>query len=58
MTVQPYQVQIIRPDGTRELAIYFATGSTHAYYTAAEFNPGCQISVIGRPPEWSGDDPL
>lgn len=58
MTVQPYQVQVVRADGSRELAIYYANGSTHAHYIAAELNPGCQINLLGRPPEWSGDDPL
>jgi len=58
MIVQPYQIQITRVDGTRELVIYHANGATHAHYTAAELNPGCQVSVIGLLPEWEGDDPL
>lgn len=58
MTVQPYQVQLTRPDGNRELVIFYANGSTHAYYVAAELNPGCQVSVIGLLPEWEGDDSL
>ncbi len=58
MTVQPYQVQIVRPSGDRELAVYYANGGTHAHYVAIELNPGCQINVLGLLPEWSGDDPL
>lgn len=58
MTVRPYQIQLVRPSGDRELVVYYASNSTHAYYTAAEINPGCQVNVIGLLPEWSGDDSL
>jgi hypothetical protein len=56
MTVQSYQVHITKPDGNRELAIYYANGSTHAHYIAQELNPGCGVSVLGLTPEWNGDD--
>jgi hypothetical protein len=58
VTTQPYQVQVIRPSGDRELAVYYANGATHAHYTAAELNPDCQINVIGLLPQWDGDDSL
>jgi hypothetical protein len=56
MTAQPYQVQLTKSDGSRELVVYYACGSTHAHYTATELNPDCQVSVIGLYPEWAGDD--
>ncbi len=56
VTVEPYQIQLTRPDGIREIVVYYASGSTHAHYVAAELNPGCQVNVIGLLPEWTGDD--
>lgn len=58
MKTQPYQIQLVRPNGDREIVVYYANGSTHAHYIAAELNPGCTISVLGLLPEWSSDDPL
>jgi hypothetical protein len=58
MTVQPYQIQLVRPDGSREISVYYANGSTHAHYIAAELNPGSQVNVLGLLPEWGGDDSI
>lgn len=58
MSVQPYQIQLIHPDGAREVVVYYANGTAHAHYTARELHPGCQVSVMGLLPEWDGDDPL
>lgn len=58
MPVQPYQVQLTRPNGTRELVIYYANGGTHAHWLATELNPDCQVNLLGLAPEWDGDDPL
>jgi hypothetical protein len=58
MTVQSYQVQLVRPDGSREIVVFYANGSTHAHYIATELNPGSQVNVLGLLPEWSGDDSI
>jgi hypothetical protein len=52
MTVYPYQIQVVRPDGERSIVVYYAVSTTNAHYIARELHPGCQISVIGLEPEW------
>lgn len=58
MSVEPYQIQLVKPDGSREIVVYYANGASHAHYTAAELHPDCQVSVMGFLPEWDGEDPL